>query len=132
MTPSETPTASLITFPGRTVLSRPDASRYLGIGQNALLVMALLACGPRRISGNGKKLYREEDLDLFRQKLISTVGVAQADAPYRKAEPDALTVPAGPDPLMRLLVRHLIRRRMILITLWGMVLLGGFMSLTLF
>lgn len=33
---------------------------------------------------------------------------------------------------MRLLVRHLIRRRMILITLWGMVLLGGFMSLTLF
>lgn len=132
MTPSEPTTAALIAFPGRVVLSRPDASRYLGIGQNALLVMKLLACGPRSISMDRKTLYREEDLDQFRQTLIGTVGVAQADTPYKKLEPDAEAPPAPVDPLMCLLVRHLIKRRMILIFLWGMVLVGGLMSLTLF
>lgn len=114
------------------MLSRPDASRYLGIGQNALLVMKLLACGPRSISMDRKTLYREEDLDQFRQTLIGTVGVAQADTPYKKLKPDAEALPAPVDPLMCLLVRHLIKRRMILIFLWGMVLVGGLMSLTLF
>lgn len=133
MTPSEPPTAALIAFPGRVVLSRPDASRYLGIGQNALLVMKLLACGPRSISMDRKTLYREEDLDQFRQTLIGTVGVAQADTPYKKLEPDTEeAAPAPVDPLMCLLVRHLIKRRMILIFLWSMVLVGGLMSLTLF
>lgn len=132
MTPSEPPTAALITFPGRVVLSRPDASRYLGIGQNTLLVMKLLACGPRSISMDRKTLYREDDLDQFRQMLIGTVGVAQADTPYRKLEPDADATSAPMDPLMCLLVRHLIKRRMILLFLWGMVLVGGLMSLTLF
>lgn len=132
MTPSEPPTAALIAFPGRVVLSRPDASRYLGIGQNALLVMKLLACGPRSISMDRKTLYREEDLDQFRQTLIGTVGVAQADTPYKKLELDAEALPAPVDPLMCLLVQHLIKRRMILIFLWSMVLVGGLMSLTLF
>ncbi|KXV68929.1 hypothetical protein AD951_08880 [Acetobacter malorum] len=132
MTSSEPPTAALIAFPGRVVLSRPDASRYLGIGQNALLVMKLLACGPRSISMDRKTLYREEDLDQFRQTLIGTVGVAQADTPYKKLEPDAAAEAATVDPLMCLLVRHLIKRRMILIFLWSMVLVGGLMSLTLF
>lgn len=132
MSTPETPTAALIAFPGRTMLSRPDAARYLGIRQTTLLVMKLLACGPRNLSRGRKTLYREEDLDQFRTMLMHTVGVAQADAPYKKPEPDAQDTPALMDPLMGLLVRHLIKRRIILLFLWSMVLVGGVMSLTLF
>nr|WP_298797989.1 hypothetical protein [uncultured Acetobacter sp.] len=132
MTTTEPPTGALIAFPGRTVLSRPDASHYLGIGQNALLIMMLLACGPRTISMDGKTRYREEDLDQFRQTLMGTMGVALAETPYRKIQPDTQETPNPVDPLMHLLVRHVIKRRIILIFLWSMVLLGGLMSLTLF
>lgn len=139
----------LVHFPGKTVLSRQQAVRYLGISHMAFLTMSALRCAPRPRQLDGRTVYREEELENFKAKLLLTVGVSHADTPYQPAAAlrpppaTAHTQPNAPightqqeqthlDPLMQLLARATIRHRIILLTLWSMIIVGGLSTLILF
>ncbi|MGO3517228.1 MAG: hypothetical protein ACTINM_01780 [Acetobacter cibinongensis] len=136
-------TGRLISFPGRSVLSRQDAVRYLGVSATTFWALRTLRCAPAARMLDGRLVYRTEELEQFKTSLMRTVGVGYSNSPYQptsertavqalhtasQAEEDAPT----PDPLMQLLARATIRHRMILLTFWSMILTGGLCTLILF
>lgn len=136
-------TGRLISFPGRPVLSRQDAVRYLGVSATTFWALRTLRCTPAARMLDGRLVYRTEELEQFKTSLMRTVGVGYSNSPYqltaeRTAVQPLLTSPQpeegkqAPDPLMQLLARATIRHRMILLTFWSMILTGGLCTLILF
>ncbi|GBQ70791.1 hypothetical protein AA103196_2594 [Ameyamaea chiangmaiensis NBRC 103196] len=124
-----------IALPHRPMLTANEAARHLGVARGTLLGLAILRIGPRAIPVNRRRHYRREELDRFRADLLQAVGVGDHDTPYRHRPavpgPDTDTAPPR-DPLLVLLTRQAIRRRLILTSLWGLLGAGGLASLILF
>lgn len=130
MTSFQDDMTGLIRFPRKTILSPVEASQYLGINKYLLFVMRVLRCGPKTISINRETLYKEDELGAFRLVLMESVGICENNGLYR--EKDKRTFREFHDPLISLLSRNVIKRRMVLVTLWCMVLFGLSINLILF
>ncbi|OUJ03217.1 hypothetical protein [Acetobacter cibinongensis] len=136
-------TGRLISFPGRPVLSRQDAVRYLGASATTFWALRTLRCAPAARMLDGRLVYRTEELEQFKTSLMRTVGVGYSNSPYQPTAERTAVHPlytasqaeedtSAPDPLMQLLARATIRHRMILLTFWSMILTGGLCTLILF
>jgi|GEM_PF-5941104 len=117
-----------VLFPRKVLLSGPEACAFLGIGRGGLMALRMVRSGPPSVLVRGRRLYREGDLVGFRKKILSEVGVSEGEGRYRMEGREG----GKPDPLMRLLARTMVWRRVVLGCLWGMVLGGGFVGLVLF
>ena len=92
--------------------------------------MRILRCGPPTISINKETLYKEDELGKFRLFLMESVGISDNNGIYREKE--NRTSENIHDPLISLLSINIIKRKMLLVTLWGMVLFGLSINLILF
>lgn len=92
--------------------------------------MRILRCGPKTISINRETLYKEDELGAFRLFLMESVGICENNGLYR--EKDKRAFREFHDPLISLLSRNVIKRKMVLVTLWSMVLFGLSINLILF
>ncbi|MCE0742561.1 hypothetical protein LWC05_01440 [Acetobacter sicerae] len=99
---------TVYTFPGKSLLNREEAARYLGITPLRLRLLDIARCGPISLSPGR---YRIDALDLYRSELF-----LKAALPVEEASRRAILAQAKidsdhfePDPFMEMATQHDLR-----------------------
>ncbi|GBQ20951.1 hypothetical protein AA0472_0297 [Acetobacter estunensis NRIC 0472] len=92
-------------FPGRHVLGRAEAARYLGITPRRLFLMELARCGPVALE---RGRYRTDALDVYRVELFLSAGLPASEGERRNGLAASLSpaAPAPHDPFMDMATQH--------------------------
>lgn len=99
---------TVYTFPGKSLLNREDAARYLGIAPLRLRLLDIARCGPVALSPG---CYRVDALDLYRSELFLKAELPIEEASRRAARAQARIESDDfePDPFMEMATQHDLR-----------------------
>ncbi|NHN85179.1 hypothetical protein GOB93_11070 [Acetobacter musti] len=86
---------TVFAFPGKRVLTREEAARYLGVGTLRLRLLEIARCGPIPFAPGR---YRTTELDVYRTELFLRAGLPPAEAERRNRQADEILTQNGEAP----------------------------------
>lgn len=120
---------TVFTFPGKSLLSREEAARYLGITPFRLRLLDIARCGPIALSPGR---YRVDALDLYRSELFLKAELPLEEASRRAALAQSRidNEESAPDPFMEMATQHDLRDVMAFIS-GRVAIIGGLIIVVL-